>query len=969
MKPKNESRQAAIAGARVMLAQASNRDAIIAAFVEWWRHPGHSNQGELGDSNSRPSTQHLVARLRELGREDLAAFAEGPWLKQGLLDPILWQFAILAGESFVEPFADALKAGNWREPRFFGLDATGTWEAFDLGLRDTFRADATATDAALGRLRGSVENARRDPTGTMPHDDRYSAQVKERVKRYQESPDLDECFEQPSDIPTWPEYALLWDVLLDVRPQETLELLARMPHPLLMRPCLGSDRLVGRPEDLARLIATAPQAFDGESFQGGGALVILLLEQAWAAIETTAHNPDGSLVIAQIDKPDLLNPAADKCRAVTQTVLDALFLRGDAVPLAWTWLEQVVSHKRVRGVPAAAEAKLHLNLPMLAIHPLAARLRTRENYRGWITQRQELWRIYRLSAVAAVAAFGQASDVKQTSSILEWALLEAVISYSGIGNAMANPGDVVAAIGGKAICALEDPAGWFNATWQRLRPIRERNWRLGIRNEGRNIAGELCTLWGLAALESLPPDQRKTLWTSVETATREAWQTDTFVYAPNSSKALFRLFKLFEPDTGVGATIEKQLSDALMPYIAAESGFLDLIVDLRDHGWSIDLIRDAVALAGFDLRSLATQFLDMKERVFNLPQANRDRIAKFRKLAEDLRTFKCIYCLQERDRRSYTKAEHVLPQSFGTFDQNFTLHKVVCDDCNHYFGSNLEIYLARDSYEGQLRFTHGVKDPSDFKAFARSSRVATKYAEGEYAGVYVSRRYSKDKNTIEVTPLPQVGFLLAQNRYEYFLIDNIPSLAVLKEKGFNGDRPRSIHSLAADPEVLERLLAERGIPFRVTDYDSPTDRPDSILCEFEGTIDHIIRRAIAKISFNYLAYWQGPAFLHRPEFDTARRYIRYGTLPDYPMMSIDEVAILEDEPLEGLRALGHIINTAWTAVHSALGQVSLFNWLTYRISLSREFDGSTPEIRRGHIFDVTNRKIHELGSRPLRPTL
>jgi hypothetical protein len=139
-------------------------------------------------------------------------------------------------------------------------------------------------------------------------------------------------------------------------------------------------------------------------------------------------------------------------------------------------------------------------------------------------------------------------------------------------------------------------------------------------------------------------------------------------------------------------------------------------------------------------------------------------------------------------------------------------------------------------------------------------------------------------------------------------------------------------------------------PKSCTDSDSPTDRPDSILCEFEGTIDHVIRRAIAKISFNYLAYFQGAAFLHRSEFDMARQYIRYGTMPDYQMMSIDEVAILEGEPLEGLRVLSHIITTAWTSVNSAKARVSLFNWMTYRISLSKEFEAPDQEIRRGPHF-------------------
>jgi hypothetical protein len=108
---------------------------------------------------------------------------------------------------------------------------------------------------------------------------------------------------------------------------------------------------------------------------------------------------------------------------------------------------------------------------------------------------------------------------------------------------------------------------------------------------------------------------------------------------------------------------------------------------------------------------------------------------------------KCIYCLQERGRRSYTKAEHVLPQSFGTFEQNITLHDVVCDDCNHYFGTNLEIHLARDTYEGELRFRHGVKDADEFKpsASGRQSRLALRLSEGPFAGCLVTRRYSQQK--------------------------------------------------------------------------------------------------------------------------------------------------------------------------------------------------------------------------------
>ena len=970
MRPRNEIREAALNEARQALAQTAAKGSILAAFVEWWGRPSHDESEKSESGTVRPPTARLAERLRALGRDDLAAFALGPWPKPGPIDPNAYQFAILLGESFAEAFVKVLLAGTWRATNFFyGLNQFGAWDAYDLTLRGVLQTNISAREAAFERLRQSVERAKRDPTHSIPHDDRMSAQVNERIRRYRALPDIDEAWHQSSDIPIWPDYSFLWDVLLDVRPEETLALMGQIPHPLLIRSSIGNERLAERPDEIARLISAAPLAFTDSSFQASGAVAVLLLELAWTAIERTAHNADGSVLLVEIGRPELLTPAAERCHAVTEKILDALFSRPDAVPLAWAWLERMVSDSRLQRVPANATGE-RLNLPALSIVNLAKRLRLREDYQAWINERPARWRIYRLCAVVAVATFEQASDPNRTASILESALTDGDLDYAQIGTAMGDLGDVVAMIGGQAISTFQNPAAWFAGIWQKLRRTRERNWRVGDRSRERNTTGELCALWGLAALESQASPQRQILWASVEKAVRDAWQTDTYAYAPNWSTALLRLFKFFEPNTGDGvATAEQQLSRALLPYIAADLGFVSLILELNEGGWSLDALRSAVALAGFDLKTLVTELLDMKERVFKLPQAKNDgRIPKIRKLAEALRTFKCIYCLEERGRGSYTKVEHVLPQSFGTFEpQNFILRNVVCDECNQYFGSNLEIHLGRDTYEGQLRFTHGVKDASEFQSAGQQTRIVLKLAEGPFAGCFVKRRFAPRKGEIEVTPLPQVGFLLAPtDHYEYFLLADIPSLAELQVKGFNGDRPRSIRGVAVDPEVLTQFLEERGIPFRFAGVDdSPSDRPETILCQFEGTIDQVIRRAIAKIAFNYLAHWQGPEFLHRPEFDMARRYIRYGTLPDYKMMRVDEEAILEGEPLEGPRVLGHIITAGWTDVRSVLAQVALFNWLSYRISLTKEFPHPRPEIQRGHIFDVTNRKIHELGSRPM----
>ena len=76
---------------------------------------------------------------------------------------------------------------------------------------------------------------------------------------------------------------------------------------------------------------------------------------------------------------------------------------------------------------------------------------------------------------------------------------------------------------------------------------------------------------------------------------------------------------------------------------------------------------------------------------------------------------KCIYCLEDKPIQSFTKVEHVLPQSFGSFQNNFTLHGAVCDECNQYFGDNLEIDLGRDTFEGISRHEYGTIGPKEFK--------------------------------------------------------------------------------------------------------------------------------------------------------------------------------------------------------------------------------------------------------------
>jgi len=329
---------------------------------------------------------------------------------------------------------------------------------------------------------------------------------------------------------------------------------------------------------------------------------------------------------------------------------------------------------------------------------------------------------------------------------------------------------------------------------------------------------------------------------------------------------------------------------------------------------------------------------------------------------------KCIYCVKDKALNSFTKVEHVIPQSFGLFTNNFTLINMVCDDCNQYFGDNLEIVMARDTLEGASRFEFDLKSPKEFKSPGKRSRMIIKIAEGECKGAYAYRAYSQEQDKIVIKPVPQIGFLKNMpSEYKYYLLDQIPEKDYLEKNEFDLKNPRAIRVFGTDVDTAREVLAQKGIKFEVKGEAGPPEDPkEDWLCEVDALIDSTILRTVAKIAFNYLTYCEGTDFLLHQSFDSARRFIRYGKKTDYPLVRVDDNPILGDEPVEGRRRLGHIITVNWAADKmSIVSQVSIFNWATYAVSLARNFSGERINIRRGHFFNVKSREILDLESRSL----
>lgn len=304
-----------------------------------------------------------------------------------------------------------------------------------------------------------------------------------------------------------------------------------------------------------------------------------------------------------------------------------------------------------------------------------------------------------------------------------------------------------------------------------------------------------------------------------------------------------------------------------------------------------------------------------------------------------------------------------MPQSFGKFKNNLTLNKVVCDECNEYFGNNLEISLGRDTLEGMSRFKHKVKNKHEFKSLGKKSRINIKVDEGPFRGAYAYQEYSDLEDKMIIKPIPQVGFKKIDGAdYVYFPLDEIPDKQYL-EKHFSLKAPKAITTLGCTSNDAQKYLLEKNITISSNsdgEFLSPENLPDWG-CVVTGKIDQIVFRSIAKIAFNYLTYWVGRDYVVDSSFNPIRRYIRFGEEISYQFVVIIEKAILFDEPIAGKRRLGHIITLGLSDNKlSITSNVSLLNFNNYGVLLAKDYKGKNFNLHKGNFFNIADKEILEL---------
>lgn len=316
---------------------------------------------------------------------------------------------------------------------------------------------------------------------------------------------------------------------------------------------------------------------------------------------------------------------------------------------------------------------------------------------------------------------------------------------------------------------------------------------------------------------------------------------------------------------------------------------------------------------------------------------------------------RCIWCLTDKPEEAFN-VEHVLPQSFGTFEDNFTLVHIVCKDCNDFFARELEPWLARDSLEGFDRYRYGQKPTSEFKSLGKRSTTRVQLTEGPFAGAWGFTLPGKER--FDVHPFPQIGFAAsADGPFDWYMLDKLPTTDDLKNKGYSGKC--HIRLCRCDPGEVASLLAQRGIQCTLTDMFIPPSGPAWMEHVFRWTVQH--RRVFAKIAMNYLARQYGREVALEARFDAIRALVMRGAEPDYQYYAIDELPIVEGDKQDNKRLFGHMLLVNMRDGFEVEGIVSLYNRFRHGIRLS--VAPGSPLEPRGHYFDVIGRAIH-----PMFPT-
>jgi hypothetical protein len=251
----------------------------------------------------------------------------------------------------------------------------------------------------------------------------------------------------------------------------------------------------------------------------------------------------------------------------------------------------------------------------------------------------------------------------------------------------------------------------------------------------------------------------------------------------------------------------------------------------------------------------------------------------------------CIYCKRDKSATTFEDVEHVIPEAFGTFGSETPTLDCVCDECNGHFGKTIDIYLARETVEGVVRYRKGISS----SAVRPQKHLKITLAAGPETGQFAGMRVAIDGTRGELMrPLAQFQILNQKTgQLETYFKTQIKDLKLPEDVygkpgdgTANGTWKCNIFSASQkDHDEMVEALRAIGIDFRPgTPFSMPEPiipigeghEDNSLPVLIEGEITDTHRRAHAKIFLNFIAKFLGSDEALKPHWDFLRRFARYG---------------------------------------------------------------------------------------------
>ena len=322
----------------------------------------------------------------------------------------------------------------------------------------------------------------------------------------------------------------------------------------------------------------------------------------------------------------------------------------------------------------------------------------------------------------------------------------------------------------------------------------------------------------------------------------------------------------------------------------------------------------------------------------------------------------CPYCRLTTPEARYAKREHVIPQSFGTFEQSLIAWNV-CDSCNEFFDRELDRVLARGTYEGFLRFRVGNKPVREYKHIGRAAKIRFEAKTGPWTGMHLHQRIADDGSVLMVEPAKQLGFAKTEGEQPtYYLVEDAPDRERCGK--LFGDEV-FVHTVGFESDAeIRSTLDSLGYPDfgeLTKDYSILADKT-TVRVEQVATADRLVFRAVTKIAVNYLdaAF---PGLSRMAVFHRICEYVRYDRHPELRPVRPTFDKTISNEP-EGKRFLGHVVTLRYDAERDEVrATVALYNQIRYDIVLAATgFHLHLPDgfMTKGNLFDTVNRVIHDL---------